>query len=76
MARRRALIVARVEAYIDTSGKETTEEEAAVQHAVGNVAELHILQTTGAEIAHGTKHANRGKGDKAHDDDLRPWRVV
>lgn len=65
-----------METYIDTTGEEAAEEEAAVKDAVGNVAQLHVLHTTGAEVADGAVHADGTKRDEADDDNLRPWRIV
>lgn len=62
--------------YVNTSTKESTEEEHAVQDTVGDITELNVLHTTSAKIADSTEHADGAEGYKAHDGDLSPWRVV
>lgn len=70
------MVAVSVNTYIDTAGKEAAKEEAAIQDAIGNVTELHVLETTSAEIADGAKHAYRAEGGEADNDDLCPWRIV
>lgn len=66
----------RSKTYVDTASEETAQEEAAIQDAIGNVAQLHVLHATGAQVTDGAVHADGAEGDEADDDDLRPWRVV
>jgi hypothetical protein len=62
--------------YVDASSKEAPNEETAIEYTVRDVAQMHILSTTSAQVAKGTKHANGAEGDEADDHDLGPWRIV
>jgi hypothetical protein len=62
--------------HVDTSTKEATQEKRGIQDTVGNVTQLNVVKSTGAQVADGTKHANGAKGYEAHDGHLGPWRVV
>ncbi len=62
--------------YINTAGEEAAEEEAAVEDAIGNVAQLHVLHAARAQVADSAMHADGAKGDEPDNNDLRPWRVV
>ena len=63
-------------AYIDATGEEAPDEKHAVQHAVCNVAQLHVLHAAGAEVTYRAEHADGTKGYEAYYSDLRPWRIV
>lgn len=44
--------------YIDRSGEETRDGEERIQDRVGSIAELDVLQTTGAQAGHSGEHAH------------------
>lgn len=66
----------RNETHIDTASDETAEEKAAIQDAVGNVAQLDVLRATSAQTTDGAIHSDGAECNKADDDDLSPWRVI
>jgi hypothetical protein len=62
--------------HVNTTGEETHPKEAGVEHAVGNVAELDVGETTSTQAPNSAEHAHGTEGDETDYGDLGPWRVI